>query len=94
MDLVLNPEMVHYCLDKLFDLAYESSLRIYEQIPGQVMITYVAEDMGAQESLLFSPKTIREFLLPRMKRMIDLAHRRAPTSSTTATAPSAPSSPT
>jgi len=39
------------------------------------MISYVAEDMGAQEGLMFSPAQIREFLLPRMKRMIDLAHQ-------------------
>ncbi len=74
MDLVLNPEMVHYCLDKLFDLCYEDTRRIYEQIPGQVTMSYVAEDLGSQESLLFSPAQIREFLLPRMKRMMDLAH--------------------
>ncbi|MCD6520717.1 MAG: uroporphyrinogen-III decarboxylase-like protein [Anaerolineae bacterium] len=74
MDLVLHPEIVHYCLDKLFELAYQNTLRIYEAIPGKVMITYVAEDMGSQESLLFSPKQIHEFLIPRMKRMIDLAH--------------------
>ena len=74
MDLVLNPDLAHYCLDKLFDLCYENTLRIYEQIPGQVMITYVAEDMGSQEGLLFSRDQIREFLLPRMKRTMDLAH--------------------
>lgn len=74
MDLVLNPEIVHYCLDKLFDLAYENTRRIYEQIPGQVMISYVAEDMGGQNDLMFSPAQVREFLLPRMKRIIDLAH--------------------
>ena len=74
MDLVLNPEMVHYCLDKLFEFCYQNTLRIYEQIPGRVMISYVAEDLGAQEGLLFSLKHIREFLLPRMKRMMDLVH--------------------
>jgi len=74
MDLALNPEMVHYCLDKLFDLAYEATRRIYEQIPGKVMITYVAEDLGSQEALLISPSQVHEFLLPRMKRMMDLAH--------------------
>ncbi len=74
MDLVLNPELVHYCLDKLFDFCYENTRRIYEQIPGQVTFSYVAEDLGSQEDLLFSPKAIRELLLPRMKRMIDLAH--------------------
>jgi len=74
MDLVLNPEIVHYCLDKLFDLAYENTRRIFEQIPGKAMITYVAEDMGSQSGLMFSPQQIRTFLLPRMKRIIDLSH--------------------
>ncbi len=75
MDLILNPEMVHYCLDRLFGLCYENTRRIYEQIPGQVMITYVAEDLGSQEGLLFSREQIRQFLLPWMKRMMDLAHQ-------------------
>jgi uroporphyrinogen decarboxylase len=74
MDLILQPEIVHYCLDRLFDLAYENTRRIFEQIPGQVMSSYVAEDMGSQKSLMFSPDQIRTFLLPRMKRMIDLVH--------------------
>jgi len=74
MDLIINPGMVHYCLDRLFDLAYENTRRIYAAIPGQVMISYVAEDFGSQEGLLFSPAQIREFFIPRMKRMIDLAH--------------------
>lgn len=75
MDLIEKPEMVHYCRDKLLDLSYQDTVRIYEQIPGKVMITYVAEDLGSQESLLFSPWQIREFLIPGMKRMIDLAHQ-------------------
>jgi uroporphyrinogen decarboxylase len=73
-DLMENPELVHYCLDKLFDLAYENTVRIYEQLPGQIDFSYVAEDFGGQTSLLFSPRVIRTFFLPRMKRMIDLAH--------------------
>ncbi|MCD6232155.1 uroporphyrinogen-III decarboxylase-like protein [Candidatus Aerophobetes bacterium] len=75
IDLILNPEIVHYCLDKLFDLCYQNTLRIYEAIPGKVMITYVAEDLGSQEDLMYSPGQIREFFIPRMKRMMDLAHQ-------------------
>ena len=74
MDLILNPEMVHYCLDKLFYLCYEKTKRIYEAIPDKVTITYVAEDFGSQESLLYSPEQIHTFLIPRMKKMMDLAH--------------------
>jgi uroporphyrinogen decarboxylase len=74
IDLVENPEIVHYCLDRLFSFAYEYTRRIYEQIPGQVTFSYVAEDLGGQNDLMFSPAQIREFLLPRMKQMIDLVH--------------------
>jgi uroporphyrinogen decarboxylase len=74
VDLVENPELVHYCLDKLFDFCYENSRRIFEQMPGRIDLAYVAEDFGGQESLLFSPATIRKFFLPRMKRIIGLAH--------------------
>jgi uroporphyrinogen decarboxylase len=74
-DLIENPDIVHYCLSKLFDLAFENTVRIYEQIPDLVMLSYVAEDLGGQTDLMFSPDHIREFLLPGMKRLIDLAHQ-------------------
>lgn len=75
VDLVENPEIVHYCLDNLFGLAHENTLRIYDKIPGKVTLTYVAEDMGGQNDLLFSPAHIQEFLLPGMKKIINLAHQ-------------------
>ena len=74
IDLIENPAIVHYCLGKLFDLAYENTCRIFEAIPGKVLMTYVAEDMGAQQGLMFSPRQIRTFLLPGMRRMIELSH--------------------
>lgn len=74
IDLAENPDLVTYCLDKLFDFCYEHTARIYEQLPGKVNITYVAEDFGSQESLLISPRLIRSVFIPRMKRMMDLAH--------------------
>jgi uroporphyrinogen decarboxylase len=56
------------------DFDYENTRRMFAQIPGQVTFTYVAEDLGSQENLLFSPQSIREFFFPGMRRMIDLAH--------------------
>jgi len=74
IDLIENPEIVRCCLNKMFDLCYVNTQRIYEQIPGQVMIAHVCEDLGGQEGLMYSPEHIRTFFLPRMKKMIDLAH--------------------
>jgi uroporphyrinogen decarboxylase len=74
IDLALNPEITHYILDRLFGLAYESMRRIYEQARGRVLLSHVAEDMGSQRGLMYSPAQIRGFLLPRMKRAMDLVH--------------------
>jgi uroporphyrinogen decarboxylase len=76
IDLYEHPEIVHYCLDQLFNFRYEFTRRIYEQLPhGAVHVSYIAEDLGSQESLLISPSAIDTFILPRMKRMMDLAHQ-------------------
>jgi uroporphyrinogen decarboxylase len=75
IDLFRYPEIVEYCLDKMFDFCYEYTERIYKKIPGQLTFSYVAEDFGSQKGLLMSPKMIRDIFLPRMKKMMDLAHR-------------------
>jgi len=75
MDLLMHPDIVHYCLDKLFELAYQDTLRIFETIPGKVMITYVAEDLGGQTGLLMARELIQEFLFPRMKRVMALTRQ-------------------
>jgi uroporphyrinogen decarboxylase len=75
MDLIEYPDIVEYCLNKLFDLAYQDTLRIFETIPGRVSITYIAEDLGGQDGLLYSPEHIRQFLFPGMKRMMDLTRQ-------------------
>ena len=75
MDLMLHPDIVHYCLDELLHLGIEEITRTYEEIPGSVTFTYVAEDMGSQDDLLISPAHIHEFLLPRIKKVIDIVHQ-------------------
>jgi uroporphyrinogen decarboxylase len=75
VDLVENPEIVHYCLERLYGFCYENTRRIYEAIPGKVTVTSVAEDMGAQDRLLYSRAHLEEFFFPHMKRMMDLAHQ-------------------
>ncbi|MHB0878620.1 MAG: uroporphyrinogen decarboxylase family protein [Anaerolineae bacterium] len=75
IDLIANPDMVDYCLDRLYGLPYIQAQRTYEQIPGKVLFASVSEDLGTQESLLYSPAQIRRFFLPHMQRMMDLVHQ-------------------
>jgi uroporphyrinogen decarboxylase len=74
LDLIVNPDMVEYAMEKMYGFCYESTRRIYEQVPGKVLISYIAEDLGGQNDLLFPPEAIRRFFLPHMRRMIALAH--------------------
>ena len=74
LDLVENPDIVEYCLSKLFNLAFQDTLRILEKIPGRIDYSYVAEDLGGQTNLLFSPNLIQKYLFPGMKQMIELIH--------------------
>jgi uroporphyrinogen decarboxylase len=75
MDLACEPEIVDYCLDKLFGLANENTRRIFETIPGKVLLSYVAEDLGSQYGRLMSRAHMQRYLFPRMKRMVDLVHQ-------------------
>ena len=73
-DLIVNRELAEYCVGRIYDVAYEHTSRIFDQIPGKVTVSYVSEDLGSQEDLLFSPRVIREVFIPHMKRMAELVH--------------------
>lgn len=74
-DLAEEPEMVEAALERIMHFHYDTIERSLQAAQGGIDIIYVAEDMGTQESLLFSPAMFRRFLKPGMKKMIDLAHQ-------------------
>jgi len=73
MDLLADQEMVDAALDHIFDYYYAVNERTFEIGKGRIDMTYVAEDMGGQTGLLFGIPEIRRFILPRQKKMADLA---------------------
>lgn len=76
MDLAVNPDIVEFCLGKLYDVRYAVTRRVLESLrPGTVDMVIAAEDMGSQTGLLYSPDQIRQFFIPHFKRMIELAHQ-------------------
>ncbi|MFN7996670.1 MAG: uroporphyrinogen decarboxylase family protein [Bryobacteraceae bacterium] len=74
-DLIEEPAIADAILEHLFELDREVFERILSQVGDRIELVYVAEDLGTQESLLMSPKLFRRFLKPRMKCLIDVAHR-------------------
>jgi uroporphyrinogen decarboxylase len=74
MDLLEQPEIVDAAIGKLFDFHYTLNERLFEAAGNRIDTTYVAEDLGSQTSLLMSPATVQKILLPRIRKMIRLAH--------------------
>jgi uroporphyrinogen decarboxylase len=73
MDLLVDQEIVEAALTHIFEYHYRLNERIYEIGKGIVDLTYVAEDLGGQGSLLFGLPEIRRFIIPNQKKMADLA---------------------
>ena len=73
MDLLAEPEIARAALDHIFQYYYSVNQRAFEIGHGRIDVTYIAEDLGGQESLLFGIPQIREFILPNQKKMADLA---------------------
>ncbi len=73
MDLVLNPDIADAILGHLFDIHEEVHRRVFAACPGQIDMTYVAEDLGGQTGPLISLETYRRFLRPNQRKMADLA---------------------
>jgi len=73
MDFLAAPEILQASMDHIFDYHYEVAQRAFEIGKGRIDVTYIAEDLGGQNSLLFSLPHIRRFILPNQKKMADLA---------------------
>ncbi len=74
MNMVSEPEMVHYVDDHIVDF-YVKALKIFlEATKGKVHAILIGDDVGSQRGLMISPALIEEFVLPGAKKLIDIAH--------------------
>ncbi len=74
MDLVMNPEMAEFLLDKFTNFYVAYFDRMFDSAPGQVDILRIADDLGMQDGLLLSPQLFRQFFAPRLRRLVEMAH--------------------
>ena len=72
MDLIANPELAVYCIDKILEFGNSKVQRIFETVPGLVACVDASEDFGSQDGLLCAPQHIREIILPGMKRLMQI----------------------
>lgn len=74
MDMMVDPEMANYMLDKVFNFYYEYYRRMFDATGDMIDIFALADDFGMQNTLLIGPELFEEYVAPRLKKMADLAH--------------------
>jgi uroporphyrinogen decarboxylase len=74
MDMMLSPDIANYLFDKFFYFYYEYYRRMFEEAGDLIDIFALADDLGMQNTLLISPEMFEEYVAPRLKKMVDLAH--------------------
>lgn len=73
-DLISAPAIAEAILERIAKFDYVLTRRILDAVGGSLLFSYVAEDLGTQDSLLMSPALFRRFLKPHMTRLIELIH--------------------
>lgn len=68
------PALVDAVLTHTVDYYYAVSERIFEQAADLIDLFFIGNDFGSQTGPLLSAKLFRRFLLPHLKRLIDLGH--------------------
>jgi len=72
MDFLLDPEFAHELMEKVLAM----SLRIARNaIRAGADAIVIADDYAGNSGPFFSPAVAREFVIPRLKRMVDAIHQ-------------------
>ncbi|MBP7599941.1 MAG: hypothetical protein KA750_01245 [Thermoflexales bacterium] len=75
LDMAAEPELTTYILDRFFDFYYEYTRRILEVAGDLIDIVRLADDIGAENALLVSPRMIKRYLGQRITKFAALAHQ-------------------
>jgi len=73
MVMLTNPEMFKAVIDKITDFYLRANELFYESTRGYLDCVLIGNDFGSQTGLMVDPDSIREFVLPGTKRLIEQA---------------------
>ena len=74
MQMYDDPELVDAVIRHMVDFYAASSQRIFDAASDAVDIFFIGNDFGSQMGPLLSPEMFERFVLPHLKRLIDLGH--------------------
>jgi uroporphyrinogen decarboxylase len=72
--MALNPQLACCVFDKFTDFYLAYYDKMLTEAKGRIDLFRIGDDIGTQRGLLISPAMFRQFIAPRLKFLVDLAH--------------------
>jgi uroporphyrinogen decarboxylase len=69
-----EPEVVDAVVGHIVDYYVASSRKVFDAAAGDIDIFFIGNDLGSQTGPLIGVELFERFILPHLKRMIDLGH--------------------
>jgi uroporphyrinogen decarboxylase len=73
-DMLINPPLAHTLMDKYTDFYLAYFDKMFSACPGKITVLKISDDIGMQDRLLIRMGEFREFVKPRVKKLVDMAH--------------------
>jgi len=74
--MMIEPDIFEAALDKIADIHVETCERFVEACGDSLPIFCVGDDFATQRGLMISPSKWRQFIKPRLDRIIDVGRKR------------------
>ncbi len=75
MDMAVNPDYVNALFDKVMEFPLRAGLRLIDE---GVDMLWLGDDVGMQQCMMMSPEMWRQYLKPRMQRLIGAFKEKKP----------------
>lgn len=73
INLMMNPEMFKAVIDKITAFYLRANELFYEASKGHLDVVLIGNDFGSQNGLMVDPESLREYVFPGTKLLIDQA---------------------
>jgi len=73
MTMFLNPDIFRAVIDRITDFYLKANEIFYESTKGKLDAVLIGNDFGSQTGLMVDPDSLREFVFPGTKKLIDQA---------------------
>ncbi len=74
MKMYDEPELIKTILKYIVDYYIDVNRKIFDEAAEEIDIFFIGNDLGSQNGPLLSPDMFGRFILPHLKRFIDLGH--------------------